>query len=151
MNGTTEKTAVVTRAFDAPREQVWKAFTDPEILARWWGRAGSTTTVEQMDVRPGGKWRYVWRHPDGRELEMHGVYREVTPPERLVNTEAWGAEWPETLNTTVFTEQGGKTTITTTVLYASKEIRDKALETGMKEGWSRSYDLLDEHLEVVAA
>jgi uncharacterized protein YndB with AHSA1/START domain len=105
----------------------------------------------EMDVRPGGKWRYGWRNDaDGHQFEMTGVYREVKAPERLVNTEAWGAEWPETVNTTVFAEKGGKTTVTTTVLYASKEARDGAIKTGMERGWDRSYQRLDDYLQAVA-
>jgi uncharacterized protein YndB with AHSA1/START domain len=106
--------------------------------------------VCEIDLRPGGAWHWVWRGPDGTEMEMRGVYREVTPPERLVNTEEWGGDWPETLTTLVLTEEDGKTTISTTVLYPSKEAREAAIGTGMKEGWSASYDRLDEYLRTVA-
>ena len=87
---------------------------------------------------------------DGTEMEMRGEYREVAPPERLVSTESWGGDWPETLNTLTLTEEDGKTTITHTVLYPSKEARDAALETGMKEGVSASFDRLAEHLRAMA-
>lgn len=86
----------------------------------------------------------AWTNPE--HVELRGEYRENVPPERLVSTEAWGGNWPETLNTLVLTEEDGKTTMTCTVLYPSKEARDAALGTGMKEGWSASYDLLDAYL-----
>jgi uncharacterized protein YndB with AHSA1/START domain len=147
----TDREIVATRVFDAPRRLVWDSHTKPEHVQRWLlGPEGWTMPVCEIDLRPGGQWRFVWRKSDGTEMEMRGVYREVVPPERLVNTEAWGGDWPETTNTTVFTEEGGKTTVTCTVLYPSKEARDRALGTGMKDGWSVSYDRLDEHLRATA-
>jgi uncharacterized protein YndB with AHSA1/START domain len=80
-----------------------------------------------IDLRPGGRWHFVWRGPDGTDTEMDGVYREIVPPERLVNTESWGGDWPETLNTLVLTEEDGTTTLACTVLYPSQEARDAAL------------------------
>jgi uncharacterized protein YndB with AHSA1/START domain len=106
--------------------------------------------VCEIDLRPGGKWRYVWRNGDGSEMEMAGEYREVVRPERLVTTEKWGPEWPETVNTVVLTESDRLTTITLTVTYPSKEARDAALQTGMKEGMDVSYARLDELLEKLA-
>lgn len=106
--------------------------------------------VCEIDLRPGGEWHFVWRGPDGTEMEMRGVYREIVPPERLVSTESWGGEWPETLNTLVLSEEDGRTMMTVTVLYPSQEARDAALGTGMKEGWSLSYDRLDAHLRTMA-
>jgi uncharacterized protein YndB with AHSA1/START domain len=103
----------------------------------------------EIDLRPGGSWRFVWRHADGREMAMRGVYREVTPPERLVTTESWGGDWPETVNTLVLTEDEGRTTMTQTVLYPSKEARAAAVATGMKEGVSVSFDRLDDHLRAL--
>ncbi|PYM42807.1 MAG: ATPase, partial [Candidatus Rokuibacteriota bacterium] len=98
-------------------------------------------------LRPGGAWHFVWRRSEGTEMGMRGVYREVTPPERLVSTESWGGGWPETLNTLVLSEENGKTTtIRNTVLYPSKEARDAALGTGMKAGMSESFDRLAEYL-----
>jgi len=106
--------------------------------------------VCEIDLRRGGGWHFVWRQPDGAEMEMRGVYREITPPERLVNTESWGGDWPETLNTVVLTEEDGKTKMVASVLYPSNEARERALGTGMKEGWSQSYDRLEEYLRTIA-
>jgi uncharacterized protein YndB with AHSA1/START domain len=146
-----DRELVATRVFDAPRTLVWAAHTDPKHVSQWLlGPEGWTMPVCEIDLRPGGAWHWVWRGPDGTEMEMRGVYREVTPPERLVNTEEWGGDWPETLTTLVLTEEDGKTTISTTVLYPSKEAREAAIGTGMKEGWSASYDRLDEYLRTVA-
>jgi len=99
--------------------------------------------VCELDLRPGGAWRYVWRKSDGAEMTMGGLVREVTPPERLVTTERWGPEWPETVNTLTLTESGGRTTITLTITYPSKAARDAALETGMKGGMDESFARLD--------
>jgi uncharacterized protein YndB with AHSA1/START domain len=106
--------------------------------------------VCEIDLRPGGKWHFVWRRGDGTEMSMTGTYREVVPPERLVHTESWGPEWPETLNTLVLTESGQQTTITMTILYPSKEARDAALQTGMKEGMEYSFGKLDALLTTLA-
>jgi len=142
---------VAMRGVEASRKMVWDIWTKPEHVPNWMtGPEGWTMPVCEMDLRPGGKWRFVWRQADGSEMEMNGVYKEVTPPERLVNTENWGGEYPETLNTLVLTERAGKTTMTSTVLYPSKEARDNALGTGMKEGWSMSYDRLEEYLRKLA-
>jgi uncharacterized protein YndB with AHSA1/START domain len=105
--------------------------------------------VCEIDLRPGGAWHFVWRHSEGREIEMRGVYQEIIPPERIVNTESWGGDWPETLNTLVLTEEDGKTTITSTMLYPSKEARDAALQTGMADGASETYNRLDEYLRTI--
>jgi uncharacterized protein YndB with AHSA1/START domain len=141
----------MTRIFDAPRRLVWEAWTSPEHLPHWLlGPPGWTMPVCEIDLRPGGAWHFVWRHSDGREMAMRGIYREITPPERLVTTESWGSDWPETLNTLVLTEENGKTTMTQTVLYPSKEARDAALATGMKDGVSLSFDRLDDHLRMLA-
>ena len=106
--------------------------------------------VCEIDLRPGGAWRFVWRHADGNEMAMRGVYREVVPPERLVNTESWGGPWPETLNTLTLSEEKGRTTMTQRVLYPSNEARDAALKTGMKEGMDVSYERLAEYLRAMA-
>lgn len=146
-----DREIVAMRVFDAPRRLVWEAHTNPAHVPHWMtGPDGWTMPVCEIDLRPGGAWHFVWRQSDGTEMEMRGMYKEVTPPERLVNTESWGGDYAETLNTLVLTEDGGRTTITTTVLYPSKEARDRALGTGMKEGWSQSYDRLDEYLRVGA-
>jgi uncharacterized protein YndB with AHSA1/START domain len=141
----------MTRVFDAPRRLVWEAWTNPEHLLHWLlGPPGWTMPVCEIDLRPGGAWHFVWRHDDGTEMEMRGVYREITPPERLVTTESWGGDWPETLNTLTLTEEDGKTTITQTVLYVSKDVRDAALRTGMKDGVSTSFDRLADYLRTLA-
>lgn len=146
-----DREVVITRVVDAPRKRVWDAWTKPQHVKQWLlGPEGWTMPVCEIDLRPGGKWHFVWRKSDGAEMEMTGVYREVVPPERLVNTERWGSEWPETTNTLVFSEKGGKTTITLTILYPSKEARDAALKTGMKEGMDVSYERLAEYLATMA-
>ena len=99
--------------------------------------------VCEMDLRVGGTWRYVWRKSDGTEMPMSGTYREIAPPDRLVSTESWGPDWPETLNTMVLTEVAGQTTITLTISYPTKEARDAALRTGIKTGMDQSYARLD--------
>ena len=141
----------MTRVFDAPRALVWEAWTSPEHLPHWMlGPGGWTMPVCEVDLRPGGAWHFVWRGPNGAEMEMRGVYQEITPPERFVNTESWGGDWPETLNTMTLSEENGKTTMTCTVLYPSKEARDAALETGMKDGASVSFDRLAAYLRTLA-
>ena len=138
---------VTTRVFDAPRRLVWDAWTNPKHVPNWLlGPSGWTMPICEIDLRPGGAWRFVWRRSDGTEMEMRGSYREVNPPERLVNTERWGGPWPETINTLVLTEAGDRTLMTLTVLYPSKEARDAATETGMKGGMIESFDRLDEYL-----
>jgi uncharacterized protein YndB with AHSA1/START domain len=107
-----------------------------------------TMPVCEIDLRQGGQWHFGWRSPES-EMEMRGEYREVRAPERLVNTEAWGGEWPETLNTLVLSETGGRTTTVSTVLYPTKEARDAATAIGMLEGWSLSYERLDEYLKTM--
>ncbi len=146
-----DRELVATRVVDAPRRLAWQAWTSPEHVPHWMtGPEGWTMPVCEIDLRPGGTWRFVWRKADGAEMEMRGVYREIAPPGRLVNTESWGGEWPDTLNTLVLTEEDGQTTMTCTVLYPSTQARDAALGTGMKDGWSASYDRLDKHLRTMA-
>lgn len=146
-----DREIVMTRAFDAPRMLVWKAWTDPGHLPHWMlGPEGWTMPVCEIDLRPGGAWHFVWRRSDGGEMGMRGVYREITPPERLVSTESWGGEWPETLNTLTVSEKDGRATISQTVLYPSREARDAALKTGMKDGVSLSFDRLARYLRRMA-
>ncbi|MGC2695073.1 MAG: SRPBCC family protein [Candidatus Angelobacter sp.] len=148
----TEREIVVTRVVDAPRHLVFEAWTNPKHLPRWLlGPEGWTMTVCEVDLRPGGKWHFMWRKSDGTEMAMHGVYKEVTPPERLVSIESWGGDWPETVNTLTLAEERGKTTITTAILYPSQEARDSALKTGMTKGMSISFDRLEEYLAKQAA
>ena len=137
----------ITRDFAAPRELIFDMHTRPEHLTKWLlGPEGWTMPTCEIDLRPGGAWHFGWRNVDGDELEMTGEYREVVRPERYVNTERWGGEWPETLITTTFTEQDGVTTVTQVIRYLSKESRDAALATGMMSGVERSHALLDELL-----
>jgi uncharacterized protein YndB with AHSA1/START domain len=143
-----DQEVVITRVVSAPRRVVFEAFTDPRHVPNWLiGPEGWTMPVCEIDLRPGGTWRYVYRKNDGSEMTMQGSYREVAPPERLVSTESWGPEWPETVNTMVLTETGGLTTITITARYPSKEARDAALKTGMKSGMDQSFARLDSMLE----
>lgn len=142
---------MITRVFDAPRRLVYETYTKPEHLSRWMlGPDGWTMPVCEMDLRPGGAWHFVWRHADGQEMAMHGVYREVVPLERVVSTESWGGDWPETVNTVTFAEANGQTTVTTRILYPSKAARDKAMQSGMQDGVSMSFDRLAELLHTLA-
>jgi len=143
-----DREVLMTRAFDAPRELLWEMWTNPEHVPRWLlGPEGWTMPVCEIDLRPGGAWRFVWRKSEGEEMEMTGVYREIDAPERLVHTESWGGDWPETLNTLVLTEEEGRTTMELTISYPSKDARDAALQTGMSDGASISFDRLDRYLE----
>ena len=147
-----EREIVMSRVFDAPRNLVFDAWTKPELLERWLGvRGGWSMVVCEVDLRVGGAYRFVWRGPDGAEMGMGGVYREIVAPERLVATESFDDPWypGEALDTTVLVEEGGKTTATTTVLYESEEIRDAVLESGMARGVAESYDVLAEYLASV--
>ena len=138
-----DREIVATRFVEAPAEQVFAAWTEPEQIKQWMlGPDGYSMPVCELDLRAGGAWRFVWRGPDGGELEMEGEYREVVRPERIVNTERWGEPWPETLNAVEFHEDDHGTTIICTVVYPSREARDAALETGMKDGMNQSFDRL---------
>ena len=142
-----DREAAMTRVFDAPRELVFEAWTSPEHVPHWLlGPEGWEMPVCEIDLRPGGSWRYVWRRADGTEMEMDGDFNDVAPPERIVNTERWGGDWPETVNTVAFTEEDGRTTVTITVLYPSQEARDAAIGTGMADGADESFARLDERL-----
>jgi uncharacterized protein YndB with AHSA1/START domain len=136
-----------TRAFNAPQRLLWAAYTEPVHIKQWLlGPPGWTMPVCKVDLRVGGSWRYVWRQDDGTVMEMTGTYRDVTPTSRLVATERWGPEWPETVNTIEFAEHGGRTTVTTTVRYPNVEARDAAMKTGMKHGMNASFDRLEAFL-----
>ena len=136
---------------NAPRRLVFEVFTNPEHVPQWMtGPDGWTMLVCEIDLRLGGAWRFVWRNTDGVEIAMRGIYREIAPPERLVSTESWGGDWPETTNTLLLSEQDGKTTINQHMLFPSREARDAALKTGMLEGMSISFDRLDAFLATIA-
>jgi len=139
----------MTRVFDAPRRLVFDAFTKPELVKRWLlGPPGWTMPVCEIDLRVGGAYRYVWRHADGKEMGMGGIYREIVPQERLVCTELFDEAWypGEALVTTILAEQGGRTTLTSTMLYVWQETRDAVLKSGMERGVAASYDRLEELL-----
>jgi uncharacterized protein YndB with AHSA1/START domain len=141
-----DREIVLTRLFDAPRHLVFEAMTRPEHIKRWWGNLGDGYSVPvcEVDLRPGGAWRFVNRHPKG-DAEFYGVYREITPPERVVFTEIF-APFPdaESVVTAVYTEENGKTRLTATCLYPSLEVRDMVLQTGMEKGAAASYNRLEE-------
>jgi uncharacterized protein YndB with AHSA1/START domain len=145
----TDRELAMTRVFDAPSRLVFEAHTKPELVKRWLGVFGGwSLDVCEIDLRVGGAYRYVWRNVDGKEMGMGGVYREIVPAERIVATEKFDDPWyeGEAVATTRFVEQGGKTTLTTTVRYASKEIRDAVLKSPMETGVAASYDKLAEML-----
>jgi uncharacterized protein YndB with AHSA1/START domain len=149
-----DREIAMTRAFDAPRGLVFDAWTRPELLKRWLGVFGQWTfAVCEVDLRVGGKYRYVWRGADGKEMGMGGVFREIVRPERIVCTEKFDESWypGDAVDTTVFVEKGGKTTVTTTVQYASKEARDGVLKSPMESGVAKSYDKLAEVLASMPA
>jgi uncharacterized protein YndB with AHSA1/START domain len=137
----------MTRLFDAPRRLVFEAMTKPEHVRRWWGILGDGYSVPvcEIDLRPGGKWRFIGRGPDGDIPAFYGEFREIVPPERIVQTECF-EPFPDapSLVTTVFTEENGKTRITVTSVYVSKDVRDMVLKTGMEKGAALSYDRLED-------
>ena len=137
------------RIFKAPRDDVFKALTTPEIIKKWLlGPPGMSLPVCEIDLRVGGALRYVWRDPDGVDMGMSGVFRSIEAPRLIVHTELFDVDWTggETVVTTELEDMDGATKMTCTVLYASEEARDAAVATGMGTGAKRSYDLLDELL-----
>jgi uncharacterized protein YndB with AHSA1/START domain len=144
----------ITRSFDAPRMMVWDAYTRPELVKRWLGRMPGWSWAEcTMDVRVGGKYRWAWRGPEGAELALGGVYREVVPGERLVNTERYDQQWYEgdAVGTVEFSEANGRTTLVTTLRYASKAVRDAVLQSPATSGMESGYIALDELLATTSA
>jgi uncharacterized protein YndB with AHSA1/START domain len=146
-----DREIVLKRVFDAPRRLVFDAFSKPELLKRWFGPRGWTLVVCEVDFKVGGKWRFVLRGPDGTEMGMRGVYREITPPERTVHMESFDDYPGESQVTAEFDERDGKTTMTATVLYESKEVRDAVVQSGMEHGAAESYDKLAELLAEMPA
>ena len=143
-----EREIVMTRSFDAPRNLVYDAFTRPELVKRWLGVFGGwTLPVCEIDLRVGGRYRFVWRK-EGTEMGMGGVYKEIVPNERIVSTERFDDAWyeGEGLGTVTFVERAGKTTLTQTILYVSKAARDGVLKSPMEGGVAQSYNKLAEIL-----
>ena len=142
-----DREIVSERVFDAPRERVFAAYTDPQLIPRWWGPRGTTTIVDQMDVRPGGAWRFVSRDSNGSETGFRGTYREVTPPERIVQTFEWeGMPGHVLVETATFEDLGGRTKVTATSLFHTPEERDGMLASGMESGLRETHDRLAELL-----
>jgi uncharacterized protein YndB with AHSA1/START domain len=150
LSTSSEREIVMTRAFDAPCHLVFDALTKPELIKRWLlGPPDWSMPVCEVDLKVDGRYRYVWRHDsDGRDMGMGGVFREIVAPKRLVQTEKFDESWypGEALATAVLVEQKGRTTLTTTVLYESREARDGILKSGMEKGVAASYDRLEELL-----
>jgi uncharacterized protein YndB with AHSA1/START domain len=144
-----DREILMTRVFDAPRTLVFDAHTKPELLKRWLGVfRGWMLVVCEIDLRVGGTYRWEWHNPDGSKMGASGVYREVVRPERLVNTEVFDDPWyeGEATSTTLFIEQSGKTTLSVTMRYESKAVRDAVLASGMEKGLIASYGKLAELL-----
>ena len=138
---------LITRSFDAPRELVFKAHTNPEAVAQWWGQASSETVVDELDARAGGRWRFVEKDVDGNEWGFHGVYHDTVAPERIVSTfEFEGMPGHVLLETTTFEEQDGRTLVTSLSVFQSVADRDGMLQSGMENGAAESYDRLDQYL-----
>lgn len=136
----------IERSFSAPRRLLYDAHTKPELVKRWLGQMPGWTWAKcEMDVRVGGRYHWVWKSPDGSPMGISGTYREIVPQERIVNTEQFDEAWyaGEAVDTVVFVESGGRTTVTTTILYISKEVRDGVLKSPMAEGMEVGYKLLD--------
>ncbi|WP_433617286.1 SRPBCC domain-containing protein [Dactylosporangium sp. CA-139114] len=141
-----ERGVRITRVVAAPAGLVFDVHTSPEHLPHWMvGPPGWTMGVCEIDLRPGGAFRYVWSTASGEELTISGAFEEIERPQRLVSTEAW-AGWPATRNTLTFTDLGGRTRITTHIAYPSAEARDNALQSGMREGMDATYANLDSYL-----
>jgi len=146
----TDDQILITREFEAPKHLVYKAWTTPELVKRWWHANRGEVTIAEIDLRVGGKWRSVMVTDDGAEVGFHGEYREIVPNERIVSTEVYeGApkgEAPEegTLNTATFAEADGRTTLTILVQAPSKEVRDAIIDSGMEAGLQDALGLLEQ-------
>jgi uncharacterized protein YndB with AHSA1/START domain len=144
-----DREIVMTRSFDAPRALVFDALTKPELMKRWFGAMdGWELAVCEVDLRVGGAYRYQWRGPEGAQMGMRGVFREVKKPERLVNTEKFDESWypGEAVESVTLTEKGGKTTLTSVIRYDSADARNAVLKSPMEQGVAAGYDKLDELL-----
>lgn len=137
----------MTRVFDAPRELIFAAYTDPAQIPHWWGPRGVTTIVETMEARPGGAWRFVQRHPDGAEFVFFGEYHEVVPPQRIVSTfEFEGFPGMIMVDTLTLVEADGKTTLTVISRFATRQDRDRMVGSGLEGGAAEMWDRLAEYL-----
>jgi uncharacterized protein YndB with AHSA1/START domain len=146
-----EREIHVEREFDAPRDRVYAVYTDPKLIPEWWGPRGTTAVVEQMDVQPGGGWRFVIHNSDGSETAFRGTYREVTPPERIVQTFEWeGMPGHVSVETATFEDLGDRTKVTTTSLFHTTEERDGMIGSGMESGLQETYERLDAVLAQLA-
>lgn len=150
-----DREIVITRVFDAPRELVFEAWTDPKHITQWWGPKGFTTRVTQLDLRPGGKWRYVMIGPDGTEYPATGTFREIVPPERIVTSDEFDEGFEKVMNadlprgmvmTAIFEDLAGKTKLTLRIMHESVADRRKHEEMGVVAGWNSSLESLDEYL-----
>ena len=142
-----ERDVVLERLFDAPPKLVWEAMTRPELVKRWYGPHGFHLVVCEIDLRVGGAWRYVMRSPDGTDMGLGGVYRELVPGERLISTEGYDAfPGSDAIATVVLTARAGKTLFTKPVVYPSREIRDAVVASGMGDGAAETLDRLNELL-----
>jgi uncharacterized protein YndB with AHSA1/START domain len=136
---------LVTREFNAPRHLVFKAWTTPELIRRWWNADRGTVTIAEVDLRVGGAWRYVMTANGGFEVAFHGEYLEIVPDERIVSTEIYeGAPEAEAVSTFTLTESGGRTTLTLLVQHTSQEHRDLHINSGMEDGMQDALDLLEQ-------
>ena len=136
---------MITRQFDAPRHLVYRAWTTPDLIRRWWAGDRGEVTSAEVDLRPGGRWRYVMTANGGFEVAFHGEYREIVPDERIVCTEVFeGMPDAAAVSTATFAEQDGQTTLTILVEHTSQEHRDMHLNSGMEEGMNESLDYLEQ-------
>src|SRR6059036_271715 len=140
----------IDRVFDAPRALVWRAFTNPKFLPRWMGPAQYEMTTSEMDVRPGGTYRWVWRLDDGQDLTITGRFVEVDSPSRMVTVETMDPRMGESRNITLFTEKAGRTTVSILMKLPDKKTRDAILATGMQDGMDLGYARLDGLLKELA-
>jgi len=141
----TDEQILITREFDAPKHLVYKAWTTPDLVRRWWSAKRGTVTIAEIDLRVGGAWRYVMVTDDGFEVAFHGEYREIVPNERIVSTEVYeGMPDGEALNTLTLTEADGRTTLTILAQHASKELRDAVIDSGMEAGMQDAMELLEQ-------
>jgi uncharacterized protein YndB with AHSA1/START domain len=148
----TDREIRIERVFDAPRDRVFEVYTDPKLIPEWWGPRDWTTVVDRMDVRSGGDWRFVMRDSDGSESGFRGTYREVTPPERIVQTFEWeGMPGHVSVETATFEDLGDSTRVTTVSIFHTTEERDGMLGSGMEGGLNETYARLDELLARLSA